>query len=534
MKLDQFPYPGARMPLFAESGIVATSQPLAAQAGLNLLRRGGNAVDAAIATAIALTVLEPTSNGIGGDAFALVWDGKRLHGLNGSGRAPRRLSAQALRERGHTVMPDRGWPAVTVPGAPAAWQDLHSRFGRLDFAELFAPAIAYARSGFGVSPVTANLWRAAADDLLHRDGTLYAEWARVFAPAGHAPEVGERFTAADHAASLHAIATRGSDAFYRGELAEKIVAHSRANGGLFDADDFNGHRSTWVDPIKVSYRDHEIWEIPPNGQGLAALLALGILGNRALGELPHGSESAWHVQIESMKLAFADAHRYIADPEKADVPLAGLLDPDYLTSRHALITEMAGRPKFGRPAKAGTVYLCAVDADGQMVSYIQSNYQGFGSGIVVPGTGIALHNRGAGFSLQAGHPNEADGGKRPFHTIIPAFLTRAGHPVGPFGVMGAAMQPQGHLQVVSSMLDCDMNPQAALDAPRWFVDAGKRIVLEPEVDPAVAAALAKRGHEIQANHTPGLFGRGQIIVRLDSGIYVAGSEKRADGAAVGW
>ncbi len=534
MKLDQYPYPPARMPVFAENGIVATSQPLAAQAGLETLRRGGNAVDAAITTAIALTVLEPTSNGIGGDAFAIVWDQDRLHGLNGSGRAPRKLSAQALRAQGHETMPDRGWPAVTVPGAPAAWRDLHSRFGKLDFAQLFISAIAYAESGFGVSPVTAHLWQAAADDILHRDGPLYAEWARIFAPHGRAPTVGERFVAGDHAETLRSIAATGGDSFYRGDLAAKIVDYCRANGGMIDADDLNGHRSTWVDPIKMDYRGHEIWEIPPNGQGLAALLALGILGNENMGERAHGSESTWHLQIESMKLAFADTHRYVADPEKANVPVAGLLDKAYLAARHGLITDAAGDPGFGRPPNSGTVYLCVVDRDGQMVSYIQSNYQGFGSGIVVPGTGIALHNRGAGFNLDHGHPNEAAGGKRPFHTIIPAFLTRAGRPVGPFGVMGAAMQPQGHLQVVSSMLDWDMNPQAALDAPRWFVDAGKRIVLEPDIDHRVAAGLAARGHQIQPCTVPGLFGRGQIIRRLSSGIYVAGSEKRADGTAVGW
>jgi gamma-glutamyltranspeptidase / glutathione hydrolase len=534
MNFHSYPFSSQRMPLFAANGVVATSQPLAAQAGLTILQRGGNAVDAAIATAVALTVVEPTSNGIGGDAFALVWDGAQLHGLNGSGRAPAALQAEAVRAQGHREMPSNGWLPVTVPGAPAAWGDLQQRFGRLSLDEVMAPAIAYAESGYGVTPIIAKNWEHSVQRFLTQTDPAFQSWADTFAPGGRAPRAGERWASPAHAQTLRLLATRGVRDFYEGELAARIRQFARVTSGLLAEDDLATHQSRWVEPISAAYRGYEVWEIPPNGQGLAALIALTLLEGTDLASQPHGSEVSVHVQLEAMKLAFADAHRYIADPEQADVPLTGLLDPAYIAARRALIGPQARPPEPGDPPRGGTVYLCTADRDGMMVSYIQSNYEGFGSGLVVPGTGIALHNRGACFSLEPGHPNEVAGGKRPYHTIIPAFLTRGGQPVGPFGVMGGHMQPQGHVQVVVGTVDYDLNPQAVLDAPRWRVESGLRVQLEFETPAHLIHALARRGHEVQIGIDQSDFGRGQIIWRLDDGIYVAGSDKRSDGAAVGW
>jgi gamma-glutamyltranspeptidase/glutathione hydrolase len=534
MKLQTYPFSSQRMPVFACNGVVATSQPLAAQAGLTLLQRGGNAIDAALAAAVALTVVEPTSNGIGGDAFALVWDGTRLHGLNASGRAPAALRAEAIRAQGYAEMPEDGWLPVTVPGGPAGWGDLHQRFGRLSLAEIMAPAIAYAEEGFGVTPIVARNWSNAADHYLTLRDPVFSHWAEIFTRNGRAPQVGERWTSPAHARTLRVLATRGVRDFYEGELAAKIVSFARTSGGLLSADDLAAHQSNWVEPIRAGYRGYEVWEIPPNGQGLAALIALALLEETDLPSHPHGSEASLHLQIEAMKLAFADARRYIADPERVDVPRAGLLDPIYIAARRELIGPQARMPEPGVPPRGGTVYLCTADRDGMMVSYIQSNYEGFGSGLVVPGTGIALHDRGACFTLEPGHPNEAAGGKRPYHTIIPAFLTRGGQPVGPFGVMGGHMQPQGHVQVVTGTVDYSLNPQAVLDAPRWRAAGGLKVRFELDTPEYILQALATRGHEVEIGLKRGDFGRGQIIWRLDEGVYVAGSDKRSDGTAVGW
>jgi gamma-glutamyltranspeptidase/glutathione hydrolase len=499
-----------------------------------MLQRGGNAVDAALATAVALTVVEPTSNGIGGDAFALVWDGNQLHGLNASGCAPAALRAELIRAQGYTEMPIDGWLPVTVPGGPAGWGDLHQRFGRLSLAEIMAPAITYAEEGFGVSPTVARNWSNASSHYLSLRDPAFSHWAEIFTWNGRAPRVGERWTSPAHAQTLRALAARGVRDFYEGALAAKIVQFAQTTGGLLSADDLASHQSRWVEPIHVGYRGYEVWEIPPNGQGLAALIALAILAGTDLAGHPHGSEASLHLQIEAMKLAFADAHRYIGDPEQVDVPVTDLLDPAYIAARRELIGPAAHRPEPGAFPHGGTVYLCTADRDGMMVSYIQSNYEGFGSGLVVPGTGIALHDRGACFCLEPGHPNEAAGGRRPYHTIIPAFLTRGGSPVGPFGVMGGHMQPQGHVQVVTGTVDYGLNPQVALDAPRWRVAWGLKVSFERETPEHLLQALAARGHQVEIGHKRGDFGRGQIIWRLDEGVYVAGSDKRSDGAAVGW
>jgi len=534
MNFQTYPYPSQRMPLMACNGVVATSQPLAAQAGLQMLQRGGNAVDAAIAAAVALTVVEPTSNGIGGDAFALVWDGTKLHGLNGSGRAPAALDAAKLRHQDYTQMASFGWLPVTVPGAPAAWADLHQKFGRLPLDELMAPAITYATQGYGVSPIVAHSWRKAANRYLSFTEPQFAGWKATFTANGQPPQAGQRWRSPGHAQTLKTLAQRGVQDFYQGQLAQKIIDFAKATGGLLTKDDLAAHQSSWVEPIGVGYHGYEVWEIPPNGQGLTALIALSILEESGLSGHPYGSEESLHLQIEAIKLAFADARRYIADPAQAQVPVAGLLSPEYIAARRALISNQAGDPGHGDPPQGGTVYLCTADRDGMMVSYIQSNYTGFGSGIVVPETGIALHNRGAGFNLEPDHPNEAAGGKRPYHTIIPAFLTQNRQPVGPFGVMGGFMQPQGHTQVVVGTVDHDLNPQAVLDAPRWRIQGGLQVDMEIGTPEHVVRGLAARGHQLQIPAGRSNFGRGQIIWRLDEGVYAAASDLRADGCAVGW
>ncbi|WP_426509805.1 gamma-glutamyltransferase family protein [Dactylosporangium sp. McL0621] len=527
-----------RSSVFAPRGVVATSQGLAAGAGLAVLRRGGNAIDAAIATAVALTVVQPGSNDIGGDLFALVWDGERLHGLNASGRSPALLTRDLVLDRGASAsdglggdqgeagvaMPARGWLPVTVPGVPGGWRDLHARFGSLPFAELFADAIAYAEHGYPVSPRVAAGWRVAAERVFRGlDGPEFAEWGRVFTVGGRAPRAGERWRNRDAANTLRLIAGTNGDDFYRGAIADAIVTHAERTGGLLRAADLAAHESLWVEPISVSYRGHEVWELPPNGQGIAALIALGVLDGY--------EESSLHERIEAIKLGFADAHAFVGDPA-AGGPVRELLDPAYLAGRRALIGGTAGRYGAGEPARGGTVYLCTADPAGRMVSLIQSNYMGFGSYVVPPGTGFGLQDRGAGFVLADGHPNVVGPGKRPFHTIIPAFLTRGGEPVGPFGVMGGHMQPQGHVQVVLSTVDGRLDPQAALDRPRWYWHRGLDVLVEPglagEVD-----GLRRRGHAVSVAAEPDAFGMGQAIWRTPAG-YVAGSEPRADGSAMGY
>ena len=532
LDLSSLPYSSVRQPLFAPRGAVATSHPLAAQAGLDALQRGGNAVDAAIATGAALTVLEPTSNGIGGDAFALVWDGAQLHGLNGSGRAPTALTPELLARHGHTEMPTRGWLSVTVPGAPAAWRDLHHRFGQLRFTSLFEPAIFYAEHGYPVAPVTAKYWQRAAQAYRTNTASEFRGWSETFTPNGHAPQAGEIWRSKGHSRTLTSIAESRADDFYKGDLAQAIVRWAEQTGGMLRAGDLAQHQSTWEAPIRTTYRGYDVWEIPPNGQGLAALIGLNILEGFELDRTV--SAGQYHQQIEAIKLAFADAHRYIADPSYVDVPTQALLSKDYAAQRRRLIGEQAIDAEPGEPLRGGTVYLCTADSDGMMVSMIQSNYMGFGSGIVVPGTGIALQNRGAGFRLDPEHLNHLAPGKRPFHTIIPGFLSKNNQAIGPFGVMGGHMQPQGHLQMIVNTVDYGLNPQASLDAPRWYWDEGRRVLVEPHMPPELVDALRERGHAVEVSEDLGWFGRGQIIWRLPSGAYVAGSDGRTDGNAVGY
>jgi len=527
----RLPYPSLRQPVLADA-VVATSQPLAAAAGLRMLELGGNAVDATIATAMALTIVEPTSNGLGSDAFALVWDGSELQGLNASGRSPAALAAE--RFAGLERMPERGWDAVTVPGAVSAWIALWKRYGSLTLETLAGPAVRYAEEGFRVGPMTARGWARAVDVLGEQPG-----FAEAFLPEGRAPQAGERFRLPAAGASLRRIAETEGEAFYRGDLAERIAGFARETGGLLTEADLASHEPTWTSSIQRALAGAEVHEIPPNGQGIAALMALGLLDHTHLADVDPDSADALHLEIEAMKLAFADLYRHVADPDSMQLSPADLLDDGYLAERAKLIDPRAAATAApGVPARGGTVYLCAADADGRMVSYIQSNFQGFGSGVVVPGTGISLQNRGAGFVLEPGHPNRVAGGKRPFHTIIPGFVTRDGQALAAFGVMGGAMQAQGHLQVMLRTLLHGQNPQAAIDAPRWQVlPDGATIAIERGYEASVYHDLEERGHVVLRD--PRLatgdrfFGGGQAAWRLPGGAYLGASDPRREGQAVG-
>ncbi len=524
-----FPYASQRMPVLARN-VVATSQPLAAQAGIRMLLKGGNAVDAALAAAITLTLVEPNSNGLGSDAFAILHDGKELHGLNASGRSPAAWTAE--RFAGRTELPERGWESVTVPGAVAAWVDLSERFGALPFEALFEPAVDYAERGFPVSPIVSGRW-AAAEPLL-KDQPGFAE---AFLPRGRAPKAGEIFRSPEMARSLRLIAETRGEAFYRGELAEAMAAFARQHGAALSVDDLAAHENTWSGTISQRYQGIEAHEIPPNGQGIAALMALGILQHTELSELHPDSPDALHLQIEAMKLAFADVYRHVADIDAMTVSTREMLDPGYLQERAALIDRTrAGDPDCGLPGPGGTVYITAADAEGRMVSFIQSNYMGFGSGVVVPGTGISLQNRGADFSLDARSPNVVAPRKRPFHTIIPGFVMKDGQPLMSYGVMGGPMQAQGHMQMIVRLYDFNQNPQAASDAPRWRVTGGRTVAMETAFPAAVLDDLRQRDHEITLESPEAAFGFGgaQLIHRLEEGGYIAGSDHRKDGLAVGF
>jgi len=530
------PSAGERMPVMAKN-IVATSQPLAAQAGLSVLQRGGNAADAAIAAAITLTVVEPTSNGIGSDGFSIVWDGTQLHGLNASGRSPAAWTSTYFDQKYPELaaaMPVRGIDSVTIPGAVSQWVALSEKFGKLDFQELFAPAIGYARDGFMVSPITAASWARQAEMITEPD------FQRDFTINGAAPKAGESWQFLAQANTLEDIADTRGNSFYRGQLAEKMVAHSIALGGAHGMVDFQHHQADWVGTIHADYHDVRLHEIPPNGQGLAALIGLNILENFDLRAFGVDSILGTHIQIEAMKLAFADAYQYIADGQYQEMPVTALLDKAYAKSRAALIQlDRASAPTFGIPDHGGTVYLTTADASGMMVSLIQSNYMGFGSGVVVPGTGIALQNRGHGFvrdnQYTHNHANCVAPNKRPFQTIIPGFLTTTDNqPLMSFGVMGGHMQPQGHIQMVTRIRDYGQNPQAASDAARWMVNPDGTVSIEDALKASIGGHLQAMGHRIATPEGVNFaYGGAQLIWRTKDG-YVAGSDHRKDGHAVGY
>ncbi|WP_144875003.1 gamma-glutamyltransferase [Hyella patelloides] len=525
--LLQYPYNSSRCVVLGRKCAVATSQSLATLAGMEMFWAGGNAVDAAIATAIALTVVEPTSNGIGGDAFALVWDDGKLHGLNASGRSPQALTSDRFKDLER--IPLLGWLSVTVPGAVSGWRSLWEKWGKLPFEQLFSPAIRYASEGYPVSPITAQAWQQAAATFLPLTAPKYQSFKQVFFPQNRAPKVGEIWGSKFHAATLKEIAATGGESFYQGKLAQAIAKYAEDTGGLVTTEDLANHQADWVEPISTQYGNLKVWEIPPNTQGIAALMGLNILEGFDLQQYPRDSGASFHRQIEAIKLAFADLHQYVADPRSMSVSSEQLLAKNYAAQRRELIGERAISLATPGLPTGGTVYLAAAD-ENLMVSLIQSNYQGFGSGLLVPETGIALHNRGLGFTLEPGHPNEVAPHKRPFHTIIPGFLTEGDRALGPFGVMGAPMQPQGHLQVVVNMVNYGMNPQSALDAPRWRYLEKDLVLLETHVPQDIVLDLVDRGHNIRLAH-PRMFGKGQIILRQDN-VLIAASEPRADGLAL--
>ena len=525
-------YPSMRYPIYAHKGMVNCSSPQAAAAGLEVLQKGGNAMDAAAAAAAALTVVEPTANGIGSDAFALVWSEKdqKLFGLNASGPAPMGISAEKVKADGKDKdgkMPVYGWTPVTVPGAPMAWAELSRRFGNLSLTEALAPAVRYAREGYPCAPSLANMWQRAFTRFKEVCvAPEYDAWYKTFAPNDCAYAVGDMITLPDHADTLEAIGATNAEAFYRGELAKKIDAESRKFGGYLRYDDLTAYQAQWVEPISVDYRGYQVCEIPPNGQGIVALMALNILKEFSFAE--KDCCDTYHKQLEAIKMAFADAFHYVTDPNHMELDYLRLLDPAYGAGRAREITDKA--QVFGHkiPPKSGTVYLCCADGEGNMVSFIQSNYMGFGSGIVVGGTGIGLQNRGSDFSLEEKDANFLKPSKKSYHTIIPGFLMKDGKPVGPFGVMGGYMQPQGHVQVVMNYVDFHLDPQQALDAPRWQWMRDHSVTVEHRFDMEIARQLQAAGHNIRPELSNALFGRGQMIVRLDNGVLVGGTESRTD------
>jgi gamma-glutamyltranspeptidase/glutathione hydrolase len=519
------PYAWPRKPLLSQN-VVSTSQPLAAQAGLQMLAEGGTAVDAILATAITLTLVEPVSNGIGSDAYAIVWDGRKMHGLNASGRSPAAWTLDYF--AGKSAMPVRGWDTVTVPGCVSAWTELHAKFGKLPFKRLFEQAIEYGRRGFLVSPTIAAQWANQVPELKVQPG-----FADAFLPDGRPPFPGERFKWPAHAKVLEEIASTKGKAFYKGKLADRIEAAAKKQGGAMRASDMAAHKSDWVKCLEMDYRGYTLHEIPPNGQGIVALMALGMLEHFDLRSHAVDGADSLHLQIEAMKLAFADARAFVADIDymKA-VPPSSLLDKDYLKSRSKLI-DMKRAQDFGHgnPPRSGTVYLAAADASGMMVSMIQSNYMGFGSGVVVDG--ISLQNRGGTFVVKPGHPNCVGPNKRPYQTIIPGFVTKGGKPVMSFGVMGGTMQPQGHAQVMVRIADYGQSPQAACDGPRFRVLAGVDVAVEDHMPSAALEELKRRGHRIATVDDYNQFGCGQMIWKLDGGYFTA-SDPRRDGQAVGF
>jgi gamma-glutamyltranspeptidase/glutathione hydrolase len=528
-----FSYPSRRMPVLANN-IVATSHPLASQAGLRMLLKGGNAVDAILASAITLTVVEPTMNGIGSDAFTILWDGKKIVGLNASGKSPAAWTPEHFSQ--YKTMPTIGWDTVTVPGAVSSWVELWKKYGQLNFKELFEPAIKYARHGYLVSPITSQVWNVMKGFYKKSsvaDKQVLTQLADSFLINGKAPKPGQLFKFPAQAQTLELIAETEGEAFYHGELAKKIVNHAKQTGGLISLEDLENHKPMWEKTLTMDYKGIILHELPPNGQGLIALIMLGILKKFDISSFQSDSAESIHLQLEAMKLAFADGHRYISDPDYLKFDTKYFLDHDYLSERANLIDlNHAKDPKHGKPRHGGTVYLTAADEEGMMVSFIQSNYSGFGSGIVIPETGISLQNRGSGFTLEEGHPNQVGPNKRPFHTIIPAFVTKKGEPLISFGVMGGPMQPQGHVQMMIRIFEYRQNPQAALDAPRWQVMEGIKVRLEAGFEKNTIETLIQKGHNVSEGHFME-FGGSQLIYRLEDG-YLGASDPRKDGQAVGF
>ena len=513
--------------------------PLGAQIGLDVMKAGGNAMDAAVAMAAAMPLLEPTGNGLGSDCFALVWveKEKKLYGLNASGKAPMALSEKVVKEKGFAEMPEAGWLPTMVPGAPAGWAELNRRFGTKSLEELFAPAVSYAREGCPVAVNVEPQWEQDSRRIakaMESDPAPHAYWWKTFMKEDGSPyKAGDLFRWEEYAQTLEELAATGCESYYRGPIMEKIVAFSRETGGYFSEEDFRSYHPEWVEPITADYKGYTVCEIPPNGHGITVLMALNLLKGLPLSE-ERDCADTYHKILECIKLAFADTKTYVADPRYMRTRVEDLLSEEYAHRRRSLIGDRALLPEAGDPACGGTIYLCTADPFGNMVSFIQSNYTTFGAGVAIPGTGISLQNRGANFSLDENSDNCLAGGKKSYHTIIPGFLMKDGEAVGPFGVMGAFMQPQGHVQVVVNTVDYHMNPQEALDAPRMQWIGGRHIQLEREVPAHIGKKLAEMGHEVEIVNTNISMGRGEIIWRTENGLLVGGTEPRCDGAVVAW
>lgn len=527
------PYKVKRNVTYGLRGMVAASQPFAAEAGFEMLKSGGNAIDAAIAAAAALTVCEPTSNGIGGDAFAIVWWKGKLYGLNSSGKSPRGISLDLLKGLTHSEIPEFGWETVNVPGIPAAWWALSEKFGKLNFNKVIEPAVNYAENGFPVTPVLAYYWNKEYKQMkMNLSGEKYNQWFQTFAPKGRAPRSGEIFRYKNLGKTLRLIGESKGEAFYKGELADKIDSFSRATGGYIRKSDLESFYPEWVDPISVNYKGYDVYEIPPNGQGITALMALKILNGFDLKGVSRTDRI--HKQIEAVKLAFMDSLKYVTDINKMNISIEELLSEKRAENKRKIISETAMNPEKTKHNQGGTVYLAVADEEGNMISYIQSNYIGFGSGLVVPDTDISLHSRGRNFSFDSSHINALEPCKKPYHTIIPGFLMKDNKPVGPFGIMGGFMQPQAHVQVLMNCIDHNMNPQAALDAPRWIWMKEKEVRLENGFDPYYAERLEEKGHNVKYDFDSLLFGRGQIIWRNNEGVYIGGTDSRTEGTIYSW
>lgn len=530
MKFDarDYPYASQRNLTYAKNGMICASNPTVAAAGLDILKQGGNAIDAAVAVSTAMTVAEPTGNGLGSDAFILVWYEGKLYGINGSGPAPKALSIDALEERGFTEIPHYGIEPVNVPGAVGSWMEMHKKFGSLDIKEVMEPAISYAEEGYPVSPNISRLWEEAFEIYSQfKDKKEFKPWFETFAPNDTFLRPGEIFINKDLGKSLRSIAETYGESFYRGELADKIVEFMEEHDGFMTREDLAAYEPEFVEPISVEYKGYEVWEMPPNGHGITVLMALNILKNFEFGE--RDTVDTIHKQIEAMKLSFVDTQNYVTDPKHMKVTVEELLSEKYARDRGALIGEEALDPKVGDPTYNSTVYFATADGDGNMVSVIQSNFRGFGSGMVVPGTSITLNDRAENFSFDREHDNALEGGKLPYHTIIPGFLTKDGKAVGPFGIMGGFMQPQAHMQVMMNMIDFGLNPQAALDAPRWQWIGGKTVEVEQDTPNHIIRKLQRMGHNIVVQPDPYHMGRGEIIIRDDNGVLCGATEKRTDG-----
>ena len=534
----KYSYASHRNVVYAKKGMACSTSPIASQVGLDILKAGGNAMDAAVAMATTLPLVEPTGNGLGSDCFALVWSEQdhRLFGLDGSGVAPMALSAETVRAAGYNAVPVNGWLPTMVPGAPSAWAELRRRFGTKSMAELMAPAIRYAREGFCIPVNVYKQWRAEVvrfTAAAEKEPEVYGPWLQYFTKDGKTYEPGDTFRNPDYAKTLESLAATDCESYYRGEIMQKIVDFSNRTGGFFAESDFETYHAQWVEPISVNYKGYDVCEMPPNGHGITALMALNMLKGLALGD-DRETADVYHKMIEATKLAFVDTKKFVADPRYMRTKVSDMLSDRYADVRRALITDKAVYPEAGDPSCGGTVYFCVADGMGNMVSFIQSNYNRFGSGIAVPGTGITIQDRGANFSLDPESDNYLEGGKKAYHTIIPGFLMKDGKPVGPFGVMGGFMQPQGHVQVIVNTVDYHMNPQECLDAPRFQWVGEKKVQLEREVPAHIAQKLADMGHQVEIVNSNLGMGRGQIIWRMDDGTLVGGTEPRADGTIAAW